>query len=380
MIRVALSYVDGGGTAETVYSSATNQVVDVLTTRTLAPLVANTARIIKTADLVGSELTGTVTIKTLTASIGTLVAAGAGQWTYTPPANNDSAVTFNYTATAGAKLAQGSAAMDLLPANSILGTAGADTLAARTTANSYYGMAGNDTISGGAGNDSFVATLNDGNDRYIGGDGIDTYNLSATSAGATVNLTTGKSTSSQTGTDTLATIENIIGSSGNDHITGSAAANVLNGGAGDDFIFGMAGNDTLIGGTGNDRLTGGAGRDVMTGGPGNDIFIFNLVSDTGKTATTRDIITDFTPGQDIIDLSGIDANTSLSGNQAFTLLAKMGSAFTGVRGQLQWSQQDAAGTANDRTIISGDINGDKIADFHIELTGLITLGLADFIL
>jgi serralysin len=380
LIRVALSYVDGGGTAETVYSTATSQVVDVLTTRTLAPLVANTARIIKTADLVGSELTGTVTIKTLTASIGTLVAAGAGQWTYTPPANNDSAVTFNYTATAGAKLAQGSAAMDLLPTNSILGTAGADTLAARTTANSYYGLAGNDTISGGAGNDSFVATLNDGNDRYIGGAGIDTYNLSGTSAGATVNLTTGKSTSSQTGTDTLATIENIIGSSGNDHITGSAAANVLNGGAGDDFIFGMAGNDTLIGGAGNDRLTGGAGRDVMTGGPGNDIFIFNLVSDTGKTATTRDIITDFTPGQDIIDLSGIDANTAVSGNQAFTLLAKMGSAFTGVRGQLQWLQQDAAGTANDRTIIMGDINGDRIADFHIELTGLITLGLADFTL
>ena len=380
LIRVALSYVDGGGTTETVYSTATSQVVDVLTTRTLAPLIANTARIIKTADLVGSELTGTVTIKTLTASIGTLVAAGAGQWTYTPPANNDTAVTFNYTATAGAKLAQGSAAMDLLPTNAILGTAGADTLAARTTANSYYGMAGNDTISGGAGNDSFVATLSDGNDRYIGGAGIDTYDLSGTSAGATVNLTTGTSTSSQTGTDTLATIENIIGSSGNDTITGSAAANVLNGGNGDDFIFGMAGNDTLIGGAGNDRLTGGAGRDVMTGGPGNDIFIFNLVSDTGKTATTRDIITDFTRGQDLIDLSGIDANTSVTGNQAFSFLANMGSAFTGVRGQLQWSQQDAAGTANDRTIIMGDINGDRVADFHIELTGLITLGLADFIL
>ena len=32
----------------------------------------------------------------------------------------------------------------------------------------------------------------------------------------------------------------------------------------------------------------------------------------------RDIITDFTHGQDKIDLSAIDANTRVAGNQAFT--------------------------------------------------------------
>jgi hypothetical protein len=40
----------------------------------------------------------------------------------------------------------------------------------------------------------------------------------------------------------------------------------------------------------------------------------------------------------------------------------------------------AAGTAHDKTIISGDINGDGRADFQIELTGLKTLTGADFIL
>ena len=39
-----------------------------------------------------------------------------------------------------------------------------------------------------------------------------------------------------------------------------------------------------------------------------------------------------------------------------------------------------AGTANDKTIIYGDINGDARADFQIELTGLKTLTVSDFIL
>lgn len=370
----------------------------MLANTTLTPLVANTSRTITATELVGSGITGTVTINSLTASIGTLVALDGKQWSYTPPANNDTDVTFSYTATNGAKLVQGIAAMDILPSNTILGTAGADNLVARTTSDIYRGLAGNDTISGGAGddiiygdegsdtasggtgNDTFIATINDGNDRYDGNGGTDLYDLSGTTAGATVNLTAGTSTSSQTGTDTLLNIENVTGSSGNDVITGSSAANVLIGGDGDDFLFGMGGADTLIGGAGNDRLTGGAGRDVMTGGSGNDIFIFTAVSDMGNSASARDVITDFTPGQDKLDFSAIDANAQLSGNQAFTFLATQGAAFTGARGQLKWSIQDAAGTANDKTIIMGDMNGDRIADFHVELTGLIQLGTGDFIL
>lgn len=118
----------------------------------------------------------------------------------------------------------------------------------------------------------------------------------------------------------------------------------------------------------------------MTGGADNDIFIFTATSEMGATASTRDVITDFTPGQDKFDFSAIDANTALPGNQAFTFLDTQGAAFTGVRGQLQWSVQDAAGTANDKTIVMGDMNGDRVADFHVELTGLIHLGVGDFIL
>lgn len=398
LVRVVVSYVDGAGTTETVVSTATSQVVDVLATTTLTPLMANTSRLITAAELVGSGLSGDFSITTLTASIGTLAADGAGQWTYTPPANNQSAVTFAYTATAGSKLAQGSSTMDLLPSNVIMGTAGADNLTSRSTANTYQGLAGNDTISAGGGNDViyggegsdtalggggadiFMATLNDGNDSYTGNAGVDTYDLSLTTAGATVNLTAGTATSSQTGSDTLNTIENVIGSTGNDVITGSSGANVLNGGDGDDILQGLAGADTLLGGAGNDRITGGAGRDVMTGGPGDDTFYFNLVSEMGRTTTSRDVITDFTPGEDVMSFAAIDANTLLPGDNAFTFLATQGAAFTGARGQLRWLQEDPAGTASDKTIVMGDINGDRVADFHVELTGLITLTNDDFIL
>uniref|UniRef100_UPI002FC5C58E M10 family metallopeptidase C-terminal domain-containing protein n=1 Tax=Devosia sp. TaxID=1871048 RepID=UPI002FC5C58E len=397
-VRVVVTYQDGGGTTETVISTATSQVVDVLETTTLAPLVANTSRIITAAELVGSGLSGDFTITSLSASIGTVTEAGPGEWTYTPPTNNDTGVTFAYTATAGTKLAQGSAMMDLLPTNVIMGTAGDNNMAARSTANTYYGLAGNDTISGGGGNDviyggegndtagggggndTFMATLNDGNDRYTGNAGVDVYDLSLTTAAATVNLTAGTASSSQTGSDTLNTIENIIGSAGNDVITGSSGANMLNGGDGDDVLLGVGGVDTLIGGAGNDRITGGAGRDVMTGGPGDDTFYFNLVSETGKTATSRDIITDLTPGADVMDFSAIDANTLMPGDNAFTFLATQGAAFTGVRGELRWLQEDPAGTASDKTIVLGDMNGDRVVDFQVELTGLITLTSDDFIL
>jgi serralysin len=142
----------------------------------------------------------------------------------------------------------------------------------------------------------------------------------------------------------------------------------------------MAGADTMLGGAGADRLTGGAGRDVMTGGADNDTFIFAAVSEMGNTTTTRDVITDFTPGADMFNFTAIDANTALAGDQAFSFLATQGAAFTGVRGQLRWVQENPAGTANDKTIVMGDTNGDRTADFHVELTGLVTLGIGDFAL
>ncbi|HEY7382101.1 MAG TPA: M10 family metallopeptidase C-terminal domain-containing protein, partial [Beijerinckiaceae bacterium] len=154
----------------------------------------------------------------------------------------------------------------------------------------------------------------------------------------------------------------------------------IDGGNGNDRIDGGTGSDTLIGGAGVDTLTGGRGRDVMTGGAARDLFDFNIAADTGRTASTRDVIRDFTHLTDDIDVSTIDANGSAAGNAAFTFLAARGAAFTGVKGQLHWFQLNPSGSASDKTIVEGDINGDRRADFQIELIGLKTLTKIDFIL
>lgn len=163
-------------------------------------------------------------------------------------------------------------------------------------------------------------------------------------------------------------------------VKGSGANDILKGGIDRDLMYGFTGADMISGLGGNDVLTGGLGRDVMTGGGGRDVFDFNVFNETGKTAATRDRITDFVHGQDRIDLATIDASSKTAGNQSFKFLAANGAAFNGVAGQLHWFQINATGTANDKTIVEGDMNGDRVADFQIELSGLKVLTLGDFIL
>ena len=170
-----------------------------------------------------------------------------------------------------------------------------------------------------------------------------------------------------------AVVANGYGNALNNIVTGSKAANALSG---------LGGNDTLDGGAGNDTLRGDAGRDVLTGGAGADTFDFNAVAESGILVTTRDVINDFTHNatlalSDRIDVSTIDANGALSGD-VFSWIGT--AAFTGVAGQLHYRAEDAAGTANDKTIVEGDTDGNKIADFQIELTGLKALVAADFVL
>ncbi len=171
-----------------------------------------------------------------------------------------------------------------------------------------------------------------------------------------------------------AVVANGYGNGLNNVITGSKAANVLIGGAG---------NDTISGGAGNDVLRGDAGHDILTGGAGADTFDFNAISESGVLASTRDVITDFTHNatlalSDRIDVSTIDANGTVAGDIAFSWLGS--AAFNGHAGQLHYRVENPAGTVNDKTIVEGDINGDKVADFHIELTGIKALLAADFIL
>ena len=152
-----------------------------------------------------------------------------------------------------------------------------------------------------------------------------------------------------------------------DTLTGNVLANTIAGKKGKDTINGDLGNDILVGGKGRDRLTGGEGSDQLSGGRGRDRFIYTSMTDSRGSTATRDTITDFRGG-DKIDLSAIDANASIDGNQAFAFIKKK--SFSGVSGQLRFSGG----------LLEADINGDKQADFAIALTGVNRVYASSFVL
>lgn len=104
----------------------------------------------------------------------------------------------------------------------------------------------------------------------------------------------------------------------NDTIYGYSGNDILNGNGGNDKIYGHSNNDILKGGGGSDMLVGGTGSDTLVGGLGADIFDYNSVNES-PVGAGRDKITDFNWSEgDKIDLSAIDANVFLLGNQAFS--------------------------------------------------------------
>lgn len=169
--------------------------------------------------------------------------------------------------------------------------------------------------------------------------------------------------------DDIALVKSTLG--GNDSIYGGRYADILLGYKGNDLLSGKAGNDKLYGGDGNDSLYGGAGHDYLNGGAGSDTFIFRSISDSTYASSGRDTIYDFS-SQDRIDLSAIDANQKVAGNQAFAYIGK--SAFHGVSGELRFEKH-----ASD-TYVYGDVNGDKKADFSIHLDDAVDIYKAYFLL
>ena len=149
--------------------------------------------------------------------------------------------------------------------DTILGNGGADTLEGRAGNDLLNGGDGNDVLFGEDGDDQLYGGAGDdilvggfGADSFDGGTGSDTADFGYSDLNWTINLATGMA-----GGETLTSIENVIGATGNDTITGDDGDNVLDGNAGDDALFGGAGNDRLIGGFGTDSFDGGAGSDTV---------------------------------------------------------------------------------------------------------------------
>jgi Ca2+-binding RTX toxin-like protein len=124
------------------------------------------------------------------------------------------------------------------------------------------------------------------------------------------------------------------------------------------ILFGGAGNDVLTAGDGADTLIGGGLADALTGGAGADIFRYDSAADS--TAAASDAILDFVSGTDKIDLSRIDANAGLAGDQAFNWIGS--NAFSHAAGELR------AFASGGTWFVEGDTNGDGVADLSIAVT------------
>ena len=152
--------------------------------------------------------------------------------------------------------------------------------------------------------------------------------------------------------------------------TGTVTGTVF-GGRGNDTITTGKGSETIDGGSGNDRLRGGLDADNLPGGTGADRFIFASTLDS--TGTASDTIKDFSSDdEDKVSLRQIDANTANAGNQAFTFIDE--AAFSGKAGELR-AETTVAGT-----LVQGDVNGDRTADFAILFTDVTGLEAQDFVL
>ena len=104
---------------------------------------------------------------------------------------------------------------------------------------------------------------------------------------------------------------------------------------------------------------------MLVGGGDADAFNYFFVQDSAGLG--YDIILDFQPGIDRIDLSPIDANPFLPGDQAFTFVP---GGLAGVAGQLT-----LVGNS-----LFGDTDGDRIPDLDIYLANVSALGGRDLVL
>ena len=149
------------------------------------------------------------------------------------------------------------------------------------------------------------------------------------------------------------TIENAKGRGGDDTLIGNNSANLLSGGKGADV------------------LQGDRGADELRGGSGLDTFVYSRPRDS--LGSSEDTIRGFVQGEDVIDLSRIDADGKLGAVDSFVFIAN--DDFSHLAGELRCV------TRGERTtLILADIDGNGAADFSILLSGHHTLQSTDFIL
>lgn len=199
------------------------------------------------------------------------------------------------------------------------------------------------TLNGGPGNDSFVeSNVATSKTVFIGGTGTNTVDYSArTQAGNALTIIMGtgaadgeaaSGVSGLTGgeqDDVQATIQAVVGTSGDDSITGSAAADTISGGPGVDTLIGLAGNDTL---------NGGAGNDILNGGDGDDSFPMTAAADGTDTVSGGN-------GVDTVDYSLRSANNTCDLTSTATVPSATLSGASGENDEIRDDVENCLGAA-----------------------------------
>ncbi len=238
---------------------------------------------------------------------------------------------------------------------------------------------GDANVLNGGGLSDVLAGLG-GADTLIGGNGDDTADYGLSKSAVTVNLATNVNTGADADGDKLYGIEDVSGSKYDDTLTGDALDNTLLGLEGDDTLFGGGGADKLQGDIGKDTLHGGSGRDSLNGGADSDTYRFSLVEDSNYGfddfgEPIYDVIVGFEHGIDKLDLTRIDANVLLQGNQEFNVVEQ----FTGRAGELILGVAEVEDLQFYEQTLLGDVDGDAVADFAIEFDGYLQPGATAFI-
>lgn len=250
--------------------------------------------------------------------------------------------------------------------NIITGNSQSNQITADEGSDTLHGMEGSDTLNAGPGND--VIDGGTDADHMVGGQGNDTYFVDSSEtyrSDKVVELANGGIDRLLSAVDrTLdANVEQLTLLPGARNATGNSLANTLEGNAAGNALFGEGGADSLSGRDGSDRLFGGAGADMLDGGAGNDLLCGAATASFGRNESdsltggagadrfllgdargryyddgnaanrgTLDyaLITDFTVGQDRLQLDGAAANYYLGQ-----------SGLTGVSGIGLWAEQGA---------------------------------------
>jgi Ca2+-binding RTX toxin-like protein len=288
--------------------------------------------------------------------------------------------------------------------NDILyGGAGNDDLIGGSGINTLYGGVGNDwfrmSARSTALSDDYVADFELGSDKIdLRAWGVSDFSqvkalLGNTSDGGSLlnayyggynhyieiaNVTKNEFISSDFVFNTSTTALEINGTSSGDVLFGRRGDDLIHGNSGNDKILGGIGDDDLFGDAGNDQIWGGLGSDVMSGGTGDDLFRFAAISEM-TSSTGRDVIKDFQVNDgygydDRIDFSQIDADTTVSGNQAFDFIGKL-NFISYSPGELRCYYN-----ADGNTVVAGNIDNDSAPEFEVVLVGKHALNASDFVL